>query len=128
MILNRIYAFIDTRTYIPSLIETLRELKNEKFIAEKYSYPEPSFSITNRPTLSERDKHFTFKGDFLTYTNLRFRNEFENQGIHVIPYDLNGIKIRMPYAKLMPTQIKKFMDIKTSNYKTNFVLLQLWIL
>ena len=74
------------------------------------------FSITNISRIYERDKHFTFKGVFLLTPDLRFRNEFENQGIHVIPYDLNVIKIRMPYAKFNANKVNANSNKKIHGY------------
>ena len=88
------YAFIKTSPYVPSLVDTLRELKSENSVGREHSYPEPSKLNSAHYGYSDH-KNSTFRGTFLLTPDLRYRNEFENQGIKVIPYDFQEDKVRM---------------------------------
>ncbi len=81
------YAFIETIPYIKSLIETLRGLKSINSIGKEHSYQEPT-ELSSAHHRYYDHQNSTFYGTFLLTPDLRFRNEFENQGLKIIPYEL----------------------------------------
>ena len=110
------YAFIKTSPYVPSLVDTLRELKSENSIGEEYSYSEDTaLRLVHNQNIKHENS--TFRGTFLLTPDLRYRNEFENQGIKVIPYDFQEDTVRMADDRFKSGSDNYNRDKKYSNNK-----------
>ena len=62
------YAFIKTSPYVPSLVDTLSELKSENSIGREHSYPEPS-KLSSAHYGCRNHENSTFRGILQVYGN-----------------------------------------------------------
>ena len=115
------HIFIEVRSYIKSIRDILRQLKSKNSIGEKYSYSEPlneSDSLRSAEYQYNKGQNLTFKGTFLLTPDLRFRNEFESQGIKVIPFNLDDVKD--DFTNIDFNQIKKYYKYNEKNDKHDY--------
>lgn len=97
------YAFIDIRSHIKLLRETLRQLKSNDLVGKRNTYEdsnlfEITYSYGHSTTFKEviQNKNFTLKGTFLITPDLRFKNIIESQGIGIIPFDVDTVRNSLP--------------------------------